>query len=153
MVFDTNVLVHAADRRSPFHLACRARLNEARRQTAPAYLTWSVCYEFLRVTTHARVAVVPWDSNQAWGFIEALVESYGLQMLLATPRHAEVLRRTLSECPSERGNVMHDIHIAVLMRERGITRICTRDRDFARFPFLTVIDPTDDHERQTEVRV
>lgn len=141
MVFDTNVLVYAADRRSPFHLACRARLNEARQQRAPAYLTWSVCYEFLRVTTHPRVAVVPWESNQAWGFIETLIESYGLRMLLPTPRHAEVLRRTLDEHPSERGNVMHDIHTAVLMRERHISRICTRDRDFVRFPFLTVVDP------------
>ena len=27
------------------------------------------------------------------------------------------------------------------MREHGISRICTRDTDFRRFPFLTVVDP------------
>jgi predicted nucleic acid-binding protein len=27
------------------------------------------------------------------------------------------------------------------MREHGIRRICTRDTDFHRFPFLEVIDP------------
>ena len=27
------------------------------------------------------------------------------------------------------------------MREHGISRICTRDADFHRFPFLTVVDP------------
>jgi predicted nucleic acid-binding protein len=27
------------------------------------------------------------------------------------------------------------------MREHGIRRICTRDADFHRFPFLEVIDP------------
>jgi uncharacterized protein len=27
------------------------------------------------------------------------------------------------------------------MREHGISRIVTRDRDFHRFPFLTVVDP------------
>jgi predicted nucleic acid-binding protein len=27
------------------------------------------------------------------------------------------------------------------MREHGVRRICTRDADFSRFPFLEVIDP------------
>lgn len=36
---------------------------------------------------------------------------------------------------------MHDLHTAVLMREHDISRICTRDSDFRRFPFLMVIDP------------
>ena len=49
LVFDTNVLLHAADERSDLHAACRRRLDDARRDSVPAYLTWSVCYEFLRV--------------------------------------------------------------------------------------------------------
>ena len=36
---------------------------------------------------------------------------------------------------------MHDLHTAVLMRAHGISRICTRDTGFRRFPFLTVVDP------------
>ena len=43
--------------------------------------------------------------------------------------------------PDIRGNLFHDLHIAVLMREHGVSRICTRDTDFQRFPFLTVADP------------
>lgn len=27
------------------------------------------------------------------------------------------------------------------MREHGVSRICTRDTDFHRFPFLSVVDP------------
>ena len=27
------------------------------------------------------------------------------------------------------------------MREHGLSRICTRDTDFRRFPFLEVVDP------------
>ena len=62
-------------------------------------------------------------------------------MLVATPRHSTVLKQTLSELPDLRGKVMHDLHTAVLMRENGIRQICTRDTDFRRFPFLTVLDP------------
>ena len=39
------------------------------------------------------------------------------------------------------GNLFHDPQTAALMREHGISRICTCDIDFHRFPFLTVVDP------------
>lgn len=57
-----------------------------------------------------------------------------------TPNSA-LLADTLATVPDLRGNVPHDVHTAVLMREHGISRIRTRDSDFRRFPFLTVIDP------------
>jgi predicted nucleic acid-binding protein len=47
----------------------------------------------------------------------------------------------ISELPHLRGNILHDAHTAVLMREHGIRRICTRDVDFHRFSFLEVVDP------------
>jgi predicted nucleic acid-binding protein len=52
-----------------------------------------------------------------------------------------VLEGTLAEMPHLAGNIVHDTHTAVLMREHGIRQICTRDTDFSRFPFLEVIDP------------
>ena len=141
LVFDTNVLIHAVDEDSPFHAPCRDRVSEARNDVSPAFLTWSICYEFLRVTTHARAPVSPWTPPDAWAFLEALLMSPGFEMLVATPRHAPVLAQTVSEVPQLRGNVMHDLHTAVLMREHGVSRICTRDAHFRRFPFLTVVDP------------
>ena len=142
LVFDTNVLVHAADTDSPFHEVCRTSVVQAREGPSPAFVTWSVCYEFLRVTTHPRVSRHPWTPAEAWGFIEALLASPAFDLLTATRRHAAVLTQTLSELPDVRGNLFHDLHIAVLMREHGVSRICTRDSDFNRFPFLTVIDPS-----------
>ena len=140
-VFDTNVLVHAANRDSELHDVCRARLVEAEQFAAPAFLTWSVCYEFLRLASHPHVLSAPWSAREAWAFLRHLLESRGFQMLVAGPRHGAVLAETLAELPDLRGSVMHDVHIAVLMREHGLSRICTRDRGFRRFPFLTVVDP------------
>ena len=54
----------------------------------------------------------------------------------------DVLARTIAEFPDTRANGMHDLHTAVLMREHGISRICTLDSGFRRFPFLTVVDPS-----------
>ena len=40
-----------------------------------------------------------------------------------------------------RSSRRHDAETAVLMREHGIRRICTRDTDFHRFSFIEVVDP------------
>ena len=141
LVFDTNVLMYAANRKSEFHLPCRRRLEEARRDRLPAFLTWGICYEFLRVSTHPRVLESPWRPREAWRLVSELLASPGFDLLVATGRHAAVLAQTLSELPDLRGNLMHDLHTAVLMREHGVRRICTRDTDFHRFPFVVVEDP------------
>ena len=59
----------------------------------------------------------------------------------APGRSSSYLAQTVSELPDLRGNLMHDLHTAVLMRAHGISRICTRDAGFRRFPFLMVVDP------------
>jgi toxin-antitoxin system PIN domain toxin len=140
-VVDTNVLVHAVDEHSPFHGRCLDRLEVWRALAAAWYTTWPVLYEFLRVVTHPRVLRRPWAAPKAWTFVEALLASPGLGILGPTDRHAAVAKQVLSEVPGIGGNLMHDAHTAVLMREHGIRTIYTRDTDFHRFPFLEPIDP------------
>lgn len=83
----------------------------------------------------------PLSAAAAWRFVTALLAAPGLTVLLPTPRHAEVAGVVISELPHLAGNLLHDAHTAILMREHGIARICTRDTDFTRFPFLEVLDP------------
>jgi toxin-antitoxin system PIN domain toxin len=140
-VVDTNVLVYAANASSSFHPECRKALESWRRGTGAWYTTWGIVYEFLRVTTHPRVLSPPWTARQAWAFVESLLASPGLGVLVATPRHATVAAQVVREIPHLAGNLVHDAHTAILMREHGIRRIYTRDSDFHRFPFLEVVDP------------
>jgi toxin-antitoxin system PIN domain toxin len=141
LVVDTNVLVYAADADSPFHPPCRAWLERRRALAEAWYTTWAILYEFLRVTTHARVMRRPWNAREAWRFVKALLDSPGLTVLVPTERHPEVAEQVLGEFPHLAGNLFHDAHTAVLMREHGIHRICTRDTDFHRFAFLEILDP------------
>ena len=140
-VVDTSVLVYAADVRAPEHARCRALLERWRAQPGAWYLTWGNCYEFLRVVTHPRVLRHPWTSKAAGEFLAVLRQSPGLSMLTPTDRHAAVLAAVIAEVPMIAGNLWHDAETAVLMREHGIRRICTRDTDFARFPFVEIVDP------------
>jgi toxin-antitoxin system PIN domain toxin len=140
-VVDTNVLVYAANEQSEHHDRCLALLSEWRERSSAWFLTWGIVYEFLRVVTHPRVLREPARAGQAWGFVEALLESPGLIMLTETTRHADVAREVLAQSPGLTGNLLHDTHTAVLMREHGVRRIYTRDTDFHRFSFLEPIDP------------
>jgi hypothetical protein len=142
LVVDTNVLVYAADRDSPFHSACRAWLEKQRQRAEAWHTTWPIVYEFLRVTTHPRVMRRPWKAADAWKFVAALLASPGLSILVQTDQHAEVAAQVMSEIPGVAGNLFHDAHTAILMREHGIRRVCTRDMDFHRFPFLEIVDPS-----------
>ncbi len=141
LVVDTNVLVYAADKDSPFHAACRDWLERQRGRAEAWYTTWAILYEFLRVTTHPRVMRRPWNVSAAWEFVAALLASPGLTVLVPTPRHSDVATQVITELPHLAGNLLHDAHTAILMREHGIRRVCTHDMDFHRFPFLEVIDP------------
>jgi len=116
-------------------------LEDWRRNPAAWHATWSILYEFLRITTHPRVLRKPWRISQAWGFVQALLASPGLDILVETERHVAVAEQVLAEVPQLGANILHDTHIAILMREHGIKWIYTRDTDFHRFPFLEVVDP------------
>jgi hypothetical protein len=140
-VVDTNILVYAADEDSPFHRACHDRLQSWRGQASAWYVTWGILYEFLRVTTHPRVFRSPWPAERAWQFVEALLASPALGVLVPTERHQAVAAEVFAEIPHLSGNLMHDAQTAVLMREHGIRRVYTRDMEFHRFPFLEPLDP------------
>ena len=138
---DTNVLLYAAEKNFPEHARCRELLLNWRKQASAWYVTWGIAYEFVRVATHPRIFRAPWRAAQAWGFLEVLLESPGLRVLVEADGHAAVASKVLQEVPLLSGNLIHDAHTAILMLEHGVRRIYTRDTDFHRFPFIEVLDP------------
>jgi uncharacterized protein len=140
-VVDTNILIYAANTSCQEHACCRELVESWRYQVEPWFITWNIIYEFLRIVTHPKVFRNPWQSKNAWTFIDSLLVSPGLTLLEHSQRHPQVARLTISELPVLKGNLIHDSHTAILMREHGIRRIYTHDADFYRFPFIEVIDP------------
>jgi toxin-antitoxin system PIN domain toxin len=140
-VVDTNVLVYAANEDCPEHDRCLELLERWRHSPFPWYVTWSIVYEFIRIVTHPRVVSHPWSVEASWSFITALTASDSMGVLRATEAHERILGQVLEEHPDLRGNLLHDTHTVVLMREHGIRQIYTRDTDFHRFKALEVLDP------------
>jgi toxin-antitoxin system PIN domain toxin len=142
-VVDTNILVYASDRDSPFFDRARVQVEEWCSRAGAWYLTWGIVYEFLRVVTHPRILRHPWEAGKSWNFIEALRAAPSLGFLVPTDRHATAAAEVIAQTPHLGGNILLDAQTAVLMKEHGIRRIYTRDTDFHRFPFLEVVDPTE----------
>jgi hypothetical protein len=64
----------------------------------------------------------------------------GQDRMLGTPRgQSDVAGQVIAEFPHLSGNLLHDAHAAILLREHGLGRICT-PVDFNHFSFLEVID-------------
>jgi uncharacterized protein len=84
----------------------------------------------------------PWSVAGAWNFVSALLASPGIGVLIPTERHPAIAAQVFADFPWLAGNLLHDTHTAVLMREHGLAKICTRDADFRRFGFLEVVEPS-----------
>jgi uncharacterized protein len=140
IALDTNVLVYARREELPQHARARALLTELAEGSVPWALPWPCVYEFLRVVTHPRVFDPPTDLDVALEDLASLLASPSLVLLGEGSGHPAHLRRTLAQGRAT-GNLVHDAHIAALVLEHGARELWTTDRDFARFPGLTVRDP------------
>jgi len=137
---DTNVLVFAEIGSSPQHEIAEGLLRHLAEGPSPWAIPWPCVYEFLRVVTHPRVFHPAVPPARALADLERILASPSLVLLSETDRHAEVLGRVMRQSGAA-GNLVHDAHITALCLEHGVAELLTGDKDFARFPDLTVRDP------------
>lgn len=140
-VVDTNLLLYAVNPDSPDHNRSRRLVEAWRVGPERWFVTWGILYEFLRVSTHPRVFPSPLALDAAWTWISVLLSSPEVGILVETDRHPAILAEVARAHPRLRGNPVHDLHTATLMREHGILEIRTADTDFHQFPFLSVVNP------------
>lgn len=140
---DTNIFLYAVDSACSQSATCLELINYWRRSSIPWHTSWSVVFEFLRAATHPRIFPQPIRLAQAWQFMEAILSSPKMSILVQGDAHQHVMKTLVEEYPDLSGNILHDLRNAALMREHGISRIYTRDTDFHRFKFLEVVNPVD----------
>jgi hypothetical protein len=133
---DTNVLVYANRSELPLHDAARARLTALAEGAAPWGLPVVAGWGFIRIVSQP-IFDPPTPTAQAVEFIDRILASPSLRVLNPGPRHWELLRAVLDDGQA-RGGLVTDAVIVALCREHGIDTVLSNDRDFHRFPGITV---------------
>lgn len=144
LALDTNILIYAHHDQFAEHRAVREFLTELMGKPDSYFVSWQVCYEYIRLTTHSRVLTKPLTAREALADLVMYLNDPRCQVLVETVAHRQALQQIFKALPSARGNFTHDCHYAALLMEHGIERIATADADFKKFDFLDVINPLAD---------
>ena len=137
---DTNLLVYAHREDSPWHETAYARLAALAEGRGPWAIPWPCLHEFLAIVTHPRIYNPPTPLELALDQVEAWLESRSLILLAEAPGSWPELRTAL-QTGRVVGPQVHDARIAALCRSHGVRELWSADRDFGRFPALTVKNP------------
>lgn len=140
IALDTNLLVFAHRRDSPFHAGAKALIAQLAEGNAAWAIPWPCVHEFHAIVTHPRIYAPPSTPEQSIAQIEAWLASPTLQLLSENEMHWPELRQLLSKAKVQ-GPLVHDARIAALCVSHGIRELWSADRDFSRFPSLRIRNP------------
>ena len=137
---DTNLLVYGHREDSPWHDAAYKRIAELAEGRAPWAIPWPCLHEFIAVVTHPRIYTPPTPLAGALDQVEAWLESPSLVLLAETEGYWPELRNLLEQGRIA-GAQVHDARVAAICLVHGVRELWTVDRDFGRFPTLTIRNP------------
>lgn len=140
IALDTNILVYAHRSDLPWHEQAVSVVNAALSGPEEVAVCWPVVHEFLAVVTNPRAFVTATPADLAFAQAEHWLASPRAVVLTETRQHLVTLRR-LVERGRASGGALHDARIAAICLDNGVRELWTADRDFSRFPELTVRNP------------
>lgn len=137
---DSNLLVYAHREDSSWHDIAYARIAELAEGRAPWAIPWPCIHEFLAIVTHPRIYNPPTPLENAIDQVEAWLESPTLVVLSESEDYWLLLRATLLSGRVS-GPQVHDARVVTICQQHGVSELWSADRDFGRFPGLTVRNP------------
>lgn len=137
---DTNLLVYAHRQDAPFHEPASAAVRELAEGAAAWALPWPCLHEFLALVTHPRIFDPPTPMAEAAAQVEPWIEAPSVVLLAEGRDHWRSLRSLLLDAAIT-GPTVHDARIAAICIGNGVRTLWTVDRDFSRFPGLSVANP------------
>lgn len=136
---DSNVLVYAADKRSPYHSKAKALRDKAVRGETAACVSSTVLTEFYAVVTDTKRVANPLSPSQALREIEA----YRMMLPVLYPTAIAMDKlKDLIEKYQVKGQDIFDAFIVATMLEHGVDKIYTANRKhFEQFEEIQVETP------------
>ena len=137
---DVNVLLYASNADGEEHDRALEFMAECAEGPEPMCLAWVTLASYLRMVTHPRIFDRPLSPDEALRNVESLLRLPHVRAIGEKEGFFDVYRDVTADVPT-RGNLVPDAHLATVLRQHGIRRLWSRDRDFLKFPFLDVRDP------------
>ena len=137
---DTNLLVYAHRKDSSWHTAAHDAIAGLAAGRAAWAIPWPCVHEFLAIVTHPRIYRPPTPLTRAIDQVSAWLESPSLVRLAENDSYWAALTDCLTTGQTA-GAQVHDARIAALCLAHGVRELWTHDRDFGRFPALTIHNP------------
>jgi toxin-antitoxin system PIN domain toxin len=137
---DTNILVYAHRRDSPWHERARKRVLELAESGSPWSITWPSIHEFLTVVTRQKVYSPPTPLAKAFAQVEFWFDSPSLQVIGEAAGYWEALKPLMAEGRIT-GPATHDARLFAICRLHGVRELWSADRDFSRFSGVRVVNP------------
>jgi toxin-antitoxin system PIN domain toxin len=137
---DVNILLYASDAESPSHDRAAAFLHDCATGCELFCIAWTTAMSYLRIATHPAIFSRPLTAGEAMDNLEALLALAHCRTIGEEDGFWQTWREVTRTLPV-RGNAVRDAHLTCVLRQHGVRRLYTHDRDFRRFDFLEVIDP------------
>lgn len=137
---DVNILLYASDASSPHHVAAVAFLESAADGNETMYFAWPTLMGYVRMVTHPRIFAAPLSPGEAMANVDRLLGRPNVRVLSEAEGFWHIYREVAKDTPI-RGNLVPDAHLAAILKQHGVRKLYTHDRDFLKFPFLRIIDP------------
>jgi toxin-antitoxin system PIN domain toxin len=137
---DTNILVYAHRKDSPWHDAARNAIKEIAEGQARWALPWACVHEFIAIVTHPRIYRSPSTLEEALDQVSAWLESPSVETVGEDFGYWTVLERLLRD-GKVKGPRVHDARVAAVCLLHGVRELWTVDRDFSSFPQLGTRNP------------
>jgi toxin-antitoxin system PIN domain toxin len=139
LIADVTVFIGAHRASAAHHPRFRDWLGNTLNGSEPFGLSEQVLCAFMRVVTNHRAFPDATSPGVALDFCEAMRAAPASRIVAPGPRHWRLFA-DLVRTSQARASVVPDAYLAALAIENGATLI-TRDRGFARFPGLRILDP------------
>ena len=137
---DTNILVYAHRRDSPWHAAATKAIVSLAEGNARWAIPWPCVHEFIGIATHPRIYSPPSSLGDALNQVDAWLESPTVEPIGEDFGYWERARELMRD-GKVTGPRVHDARIAALCVLHGVRELWTADRDFGRFPQLVTRNP------------
>jgi len=138
---DTNILVYSHREDSAFFRPAFEAIRDLAESGRMWAIPWPAVHEFLAVITHPRIYSPPTPLDDALAQVKGWMDCPTFSFIGESGEiYFKYLQHVL-DASQVIGPRIHDARIAAICLSHGIDELWSADRDFSRFPGLTVKNP------------